>query len=64
MNKLDLKEIFNEDMGTSEARYMFFKLMTESESPEEKEIIKDFYKNIWPKIIKREFKENAGYCTG
>ena len=52
---------FNENMTSSEARTILFSV--DGKTKEEMERIKQEYSEIAPRIIDREFRENAGCLT-
>lgn len=57
-----MKNLFNENMTSSEARRVLFSSV-EGKTEREVEQIKREFSEIAPKIIERELRENRGYMT-
>ena len=53
---------FNENMSSLEAKYLFFKLVSEKSGAELTEI-KAEYKRVLPIIVESELQENEGTLT-
>ena len=63
MNRQEaIKRIFNDKMSSTEAESIFFDYVAKHKG-ENVDAIKDEYRKVSKKIIRRERKENAGVMT-